>query len=207
VRRHPARVDICGLCKRGFCDEHYIEWLRIELDSVNDALRRQGADLVQSHKALDEMVVYHQQHDAMHVAEVERLRAELGSKMDQAAVHYGEVIERLQRENTAIREELGRPTLNAATIAENVRLTRKVERLRVEMLRWKDAAEADGREVERLRAALEQHHENDFIVRDGVCAVCKEEAPKERPPSPGISAQLDMEDKFPSIREGGEKDG
>ena len=62
-------------------------------------------------------------------------------------------------------------------------------------------------EVEQLRAALERHHENDFIVRDGVCAVCKEEAPKERPPSPGISAQLDMEDKFPSIREGGEKDG
>ena len=31
-------------------------------------------------------------------------------------------------------------------------------------------------EVERLRAALERHHENDFIVRDGVCAVCKEKA-------------------------------
>jgi hypothetical protein len=31
-------------------------------------------------------------------------------------------------------------------------------------------------EVERLRAALERHHENDFIVRDGVCGVCEEKA-------------------------------
>ena len=30
TRQHPARVAICGLCSRGYCDEHYIEWLESE---------------------------------------------------------------------------------------------------------------------------------------------------------------------------------
>jgi chromosome segregation ATPase len=38
-----------------------------------------------------------------HENEVKRLRAELGSKLDQAAVHYGEVIERLETEVKRLR--------------------------------------------------------------------------------------------------------
>jgi hypothetical protein len=67
-------------------------------------------------------------------------------------------VERLQRENAAIRQELGRSTLNATTIAENVRLTREVERLTALQERTKQDADSflvtiakQTAEVERLR--------------------------------------------------------
>jgi len=55
-------------------------------------------------------------HHAEALNEVERLRDELGSKMDQAASHYGEVIERL-RGNLAF------------NVSEVERLSKEVERL------------------------------------------------------------------------------
>ena len=58
-------------------------------------------------------------------AEVERLREQREGLLSVEFENRKE-IERLRAENAAIREELGRPTLNAKTIAENVRL-RKIE--------------------------------------------------------------------------------
>ena len=41
-RRHPARVKLCGLCAKGLCDEHYIEWLREVLERL--ASRHSGPE-------------------------------------------------------------------------------------------------------------------------------------------------------------------
>lgn len=66
------------------------------LQGALDAANEQVARLSRDYEAAQQV-----KRDAL--AEVKRLRAELGSKLDQAAVHYGEVIERLETEVKRLR--------------------------------------------------------------------------------------------------------
>jgi regulator of replication initiation timing len=86
-------------------------------------------------------------------------------------------VERLRAENKAIRAELGRPTLNAKTVAENVRLTQENERLRGQAAFYVEALSEKDAEVERLQGNLDacsQGHANLKRERERLRAVLRD---------------------------------
>jgi len=73
VRQHPARIAVCGLCSRGHCDEHYIEFLEDEVERLTGELTRAYEELKGAREALTEEYAVEESLRA----EVDRLRAAL----------------------------------------------------------------------------------------------------------------------------------